>query len=77
MYKRTCCMELGGLSGAGRVISKLVTFADAVLTVSCFSYRIPLHETIPNTYFVAAFYCSGQLIHCLETSGNKNNLRTI
>ena len=37
MYKRACCMELGGLSGAGRVISKLVTFADAVLTVSCFS----------------------------------------
>ena len=70
-------MELGGLSGAGRVISKLVTFADAVLTVLCFSYRIPLHETIPNTYFAAAFCCSGQLIHCLETSGNKNNLRTI
>ena len=70
-------MELGGLSGAGRVISKLVTFTDAVLTVSCFSCRIPLHETISNACFVAAFYCSGQLIHCLETSGNKNNLRTI
>ena len=47
-------MELGGLSGAGRVISKLVTFADAVLTVLCFSYRIPLHEIIPNTYFAAS-----------------------
>ena len=22
-------------------------------------------------------YCSGQLIHCLKISGNKNNLRTI
>ena len=51
-------MELGGLSGAGRVISKLVTFADAVLAV-------------------AAFFCSGQLINFLESSGNKNNLRTI
>ena len=29
-------MELGGLSGAGRVISKLVTFADAVLAVAAF-----------------------------------------
>ena len=32
--------ELDGSSGAGRVISKLVTLADAVLTVSCsFAYR--------------------------------------
>ena len=41
--------------GAGRVISKLVTFANAVLTVS-------------NTYFLVPFYMyfSGQLIHCLK-----------
>ena len=52
--------------GAGRVISKLVTSANAVLTVS-------------NTYFLVSFYmyCSGQLIHGLKISGNKNNLRTI
>ena len=44
--------------------SELVTFANAVLTVS-------------NTYFLVPFYmyCSGQLIHCLEISGNKDNLR--
>ena len=29
------------------------------------------------TYFLAPFYCSGQLTHCLEISGNKNNLRRI
>ena len=53
-------------SGAGGVISKLVTFANAVLTVS-------------NTYFLVPFSCivPGQLIHCLKISGNKNNLRTI
>ena len=42
-------LELAGSSGAGRVISKLVTFADAVLTVSRL-YRIPLDETLTNTY---------------------------
>ena len=53
-------------AGAGRVISKLVTFANAVLRVS-------------NTYFLVSFYmyCSRQLIHCLKISGNKNNLRKI
>ena len=65
-------LELVGLSGAGRVISKLVTFTNAVFTVSSFFFRIPLDETIANTYFVAPFYSSGQLIHCLEISGNKN-----
>ena len=54
------------------MISKLVTFADTVLTVSIF-FRIALDETIVNTYFLAPFYCSG---HRLETSGNKNNLKT-
>ena len=52
-------------SGAGRVISKHVKFANAaVLTVS-------------NTYFLVPVYryCSGQLIHCLKISINKNNLR--
>ena len=52
------------------MISKLVTFADAVLTVSSFS----LDETIANTYFLV-MYCCGQLIHCLKISENKNNLR--
>ena len=37
-------IELAGSSGAGRVISKLITFVDAALTVSSF-YRIPLDET--------------------------------
>ena len=53
-------------SSAGRVISKLVTFANAVSTLS-------------NTYFLVPFYmyCSRQLIHCLKISGNMNNSRTI
>merc|ERR1711973_664116 len=38
-------------------------------------FIIPLNETITNTYFLAPFYCSGHLIHCLEISGNKNNLK--
>ena len=42
------------------MISKLVKLTDAVLTVSnFFAYR-----WIANTYFLALFYCSGQLIHC-------------
>ena len=61
-------------SGAGRVISKLVTFANVLLTV------FSLDETIANTftYFLVPFYmyCYGQLNHCLKISGNKNNLRT-
>ena len=41
-------------------------------------FRITLDETImTNTYFVAPFYCSRQLIHSLEISGNKNNLRIL
>ena len=58
MYKNL--LELAGLSGTGRVISKLVTFADAVLTVSRFFFPVPLDETIANTYFSVPFYCSGQ-----------------
>ena len=41
MYTKTFS-ELAGSSGARRVISKLVTLTDAVLTVSvffCFAYR--------------------------------------
>ena len=59
-------LALSSPSGAGRVINKVFTFANAVLTIS-------------NTYFLVPFYmyCSGQLIHCLKISGNKNNLRTI
>ena len=54
------------------MITKLVKFADAVLTVSSFSPD----ETIANTYFFVPFYmyCSGQQIHCLKISRNKNNL---
>ena len=66
MYMKTkICQNLAwsSPSGAGRVISKLLTFANAV----------------SNTYFLVPFYmyCSGQLIHYLKISGNKNNLRTI
>ena len=43
-------------------MSKFVTFADIVLAVSGFSH--------------SAFFPSGQLIHRLEISGDKNNLRT-
>ena len=57
------------------MVSKLVTFADAVLTVSRF-FRTALDETLANTYFLVTFQCwSGQLIRSLEISGNKNNLR--
>ena len=71
-------LELTGLSGAVRVISKPVTFAEAVLTILFFFFFcIPLNETIANTYFLSPFYCSGQLTYCLEISGNKNNLRII
>ena len=35
--------------------------------------RIWLDETIGNTYFLAPFYCFGQLTHCFEISGKKNN----
>ena len=41
-------LELAGSSGAGRVISKPVTFAD--------------ENCKTNTYFFAPFYCSGQVI---------------
>ena len=53
-----------------------MTFSNAVLTVSSF-FHISLDETIAKTYFLALFHCSGQIIHCLEISGNENNLRTI
>ena len=43
---------------------KLVTFTDAVLTVSSFFFCIRLDEKIANMYFLAPFYFSGQLIHC-------------
>ena len=38
-------------------------------------FRIPPDETMANAYFLALFYCSRQLIHCFEISGNKKNLR--
>ena len=41
------------------------------LTVSRF-FGILLNKTIANTYFFAPLYFSGQLIHCLEISGNKS-----
>ena len=56
-------LELAGSSGAGRVISKLVTLTDA------YFFRIALDETIANTYFLVPFYCFRHLIHCLEISG--------
>ena len=40
MYIIQSLLNLAGSSGVGRVISMLVMFADAVLTVSCFfAYR--------------------------------------
>ena len=68
--------ELAGSSGAVRVISKLVTFVYAVLTVSIF-FSNTAGKTIASMYFLALFYCSGQLIYCVEISENKNNKRTI
>ena len=53
-----------------RKISKPVTFTNDVLT----GFKILSHTAGWNN-FVAPFYCSGQLIHCCEISGNKNNLR--
>ena len=47
-----------GSSGARRVISKLVTFADAVLTLSGF-FCVPLDENIANTYFLALYIVLG------------------
>ena len=76
MHTKTSVLELAGSSGAGRVLHvsmKLMTFTD---TAQC-TDSSPLGETTANTYFLAPFYCSGLLIHCLEISGNKNNLRTI
>ena len=61
------------------MISKLEKFADAVLPGSFkffFAYH-ELDETIAKPYFLAPFYCFGQLNHCLEISGNKDNLKTI
>ena len=53
-----------------------MTFLDAVLlTGSSFYYILLVKQytfTKANLYFFAPFYCSGQLIHCLEISGNKN-----
>ena len=70
-------LELAGLSGAGRVISNLEARDVRGSCIDRFKFfRIPLDETIANTYFLTPFYCFGQLIHCLEISENKNNLKT-
>ena len=70
VHENKTCQNLAwsSPSGAGRVIRKLVTFANAVLTNNSFKY-----------IFLSSIYvdCSGQIIHCLKISGNKNNLRTI
>ena len=36
-------------------------------------------DSFKHIYFLVPFYmyCSGQLVHSLKISGNKNNLRTI
>ena len=66
MYMKTELVKFSLIIAIGCWKSELVTFANALLTVS-------------NTYLLMPFYmyCSGQLIHCLKISGNKNNLRTI
>ena len=50
MYKDL--LELAGSSGAGRVISKLVTFAGPRCMDSFKFSCLPLDETIANTYFL-------------------------
>ena len=77
VHENKTCQNLVWSSGAGRVISKLVTFADAV----CWQFQVfSLDETIVKIFLSATLHVSGsgQLIHCLKISGNKNrNLRTI
>ena len=48
-------------SGAGREINKFVTFADAVLSVSCLFAYHALDETIAHSKYVllSTFSCSG------------------
>ena len=64
-------LELVVSSRAGRT---LVTFTDAVLTVSSFFACRWMKQWRANTYFLAPFYCFGQLIHCLEISGNNETI---
>ena len=69
VHENKTFQNLAWSSGTGRVISKLVTFMDAVLTLLNFL----LDETIVNTYFLVPFYwySSGELIHCLKISIRK------
>ena len=68
-------LELTGSSGAGWMSGKQARHVRGRCTDSFEFFRIPLDERVANTYFLAPFYCFGQPIHCLEISGNKNNLR--
>ena len=64
-------LELAGSARAWRVRWRCI---DSLKV-----FRILLDKTTANMYFLAPFYSnyiSGELIHCLEISGNKNNLRT-
>ena len=66
MNTKSSLLELAGSSGAG---------AHDVRGRCTDS--LPMDGIIVNSYFLAPFYCSGQLIYSLKISGNKNNLRTI
>ena len=76
-------LELARSSGAGSLSDKynlnmLMTFADAVLTVSCFPHTAGWNQS--KHWFlivIVHFYCSRQQMHCLEISRNMNNSRTI
>ena len=67
MYTKT------GSSGAERVTSKLVTFANAVLTVSCFfAYRWMI--AIANYAFLSAFLLFRATNPPFGSIRNKKNL---
>ena len=75
MYTFEDLLELAGSSGAGLKSDKQGRHVRGHCTDSFRFFRIPLDETITNTYFLAPFYCSRQLNHCLEMSMNKNNFK--
>ena len=59
------------------MISKLVAFVDAILTVSRF-YRIPLDETITNKYLLVSSFLLFRVTNPLFGNTEeqfKNNLR--
>ena len=76
LLRSTCLQRLGGISWViGRWKSdKQARDVRGRCIDSCKFFRILLDETTANMYFLVPFYCSG---HCLEITGNKNNLRLL